>query len=314
MTMRWRKRGLIYQVDRDADWMWTHATLPIPLQLDSDTLRIFFATRDTEGRSRPTFIDVRADQPHEVLNVHDRPLLELGALGAFDDNGVMPSSVVVGADGRIFLFYIGWTRRSSVPYHLAIGLATSDDGGTSFARMAEGPIMDRAATDPFFVTTPYVLRENGQWRMWYCSSSGWLVLHANPEPVYDIKYAESQNGVDWQRPNLTCVGSRAPDEAIARPSVIRRRDGYAMWYAYRGSDGYRTNRNAAYRIGYAESGDGLQWARKDEEGGLAPSDSGWDSTMTAYPWVYEHLGTTYMLYNGDGFGKSGIGYAVLESE
>jgi hypothetical protein len=34
--------------------------------------------------------------------------------------------------------------------------------------------------------------------------------------------------------------------------------------------------------------------------------------MMAYPFVIDINHRKYMFYNGNGFGKSGIGYAVLE--
>jgi hypothetical protein len=34
--------------------------------------------------------------------------------------------------------------------------------------------------------------------------------------------------------------------------------------------------------------------------------------MIAYPYVYEYGGRKYMVYNGNGFGKSGFGFAVLD--
>jgi hypothetical protein len=77
-----------------------------------------------------------------------------------------------------------------------------------------------------------------------------------------------------------------------------------MWYASRG---------AAYRIGYAESADGLQWERKDGEAGLSVSAEGWDSEMIAYPCVFDHRGRRYMMYNGNGYGRTGIGLAVLDA-
>ena len=64
--------------------------------------------------------------------------------------------------------------------------------------------------------------------------------------------------------------------------------------------------------GYAESNDGLEWKRKDEEVGIETSDNGWDSEMLAYPYIYKHNEKIYMFYNGNGFGKSGFGYAELE--
>ena len=146
--------------------------------------------------------------------------------------------------------------------------------------------------------------------MWYSSATGWLRVGGRLEPQYEVRYAESQDGVAWRRFETTAVAAR-PGEAIARPFVVQDGDSFRMWYSYRGSDGYRTDPSQAYRIGYAVSDDGLAWRRRDDEAGLLHSESGWDSVMTAYPSVYDHDGTRFLLYNGDGFGRSGIGHAVL---
>jgi hypothetical protein len=76
-----------------------------------------------------------------------------------------------------------------------------------------------------------------------------------------------------------------------------------MWYSHRGQ---------SYRVGYAESANGIEWERKDTHSGIDVSESGWDSEMIAYPYVFEHEGTHYMLYNGDGYGRTGIGLAVFD--
>jgi hypothetical protein len=85
-----------------------------------------------------------------------------------------------------------------------------------------------------------------------------------------------------------------------------------LWYCYRGSLNYRTDKAQSYRLGYAESSDGIDWTRKDEEVGIARSDEGWDSVMMCYPYLYQHRGRKYLFYNGNGFGESGFGYAILE--
>jgi hypothetical protein len=87
-----------------------------------------------------------------------------------------------------------------------------------------------------------------------------------------------------------------------------------MWYCHRGSVDYRTDPLQSYRLGYAESRDGLGWTRLDHLVGIDRSDDGWDSVMLAYPFVYEHRGRKLLFYNGNGFGESGIGYAVLEED
>jgi hypothetical protein len=109
---------------------------------------------------------------------------------------------------------------------------------------------------------------------------------------------------------------RAPEEgALGRPCVLQDIRGlYTMWYSYRGETGFRTDRRQSYRIGYAESKDGLAWTRMDELAGIGLSDTGWDSDMVAYPYVTTiSTGRAQLFYNGNGFGRSGFGYAVQSS-
>ncbi len=310
-SVRWVKKGLIFSVDNQSEWMAHHACVPVADRVDDRVLRIYFGPRDTRGRTRTTFIEVEADNPSNVLYVHDRPVLDLGRLGTFDDSGVMPSCIV-NHEGRKYLFYIGWSPAVTVPYRNSVGLAVSDDGGLTFERVYEGPVVDRTRYEPYFCASPFAIVDEGKWKLWYASSTGFVVADGKPEPVYQIKYAESRDGGEWTRENVTCIEYEFDGEANARPSVIKENGKYRMWYCYRGSRGYRTDREQSYRIGYAESADGVGWTRMDERVGIERSDEGWDSEMMEYPFVYEHRGRKYMLYNGNGFGETGFGYAVLE--
>jgi hypothetical protein len=85
---------------------------------------------------------------------------------------------------------------------------------------------------------------------------------------------------------------------------VRDADRWRMWYSFRGQ---------AYRIGYAESDDGRRWRRQDHLAGLDVAASGWDSEMIEYPFVFDHDGQRFMLYNGNAYGGSGFGLAVQEA-
>lgn len=309
--MKWMKKGLIFKPDNNFEWMVHHACVPIANKVNDEVLRIYFGPRDKYNRTVTTFIEVEADDPSNVLYVHDKPVLSLGKLGCFDDSGAMPSCIV-NYKNKKYLYYIGWNIGVTVSYRNSIGLAVSDDGGLTFNRAYEGPVVDRTHLEPYFTASPYVIIDNGIWRMWYASCTGWIIHNNRTEPLYQIKYAQSQDGIHWIRENVTCVDYKFDKEANARPCVIKEDGIYKMWYCYRGSFDYRTNKDQSYRIGYAESTDGIKWIRKDEEAGIDRSEDGWDSEMMEYPYVYEHKGRKYMLYNGNGFGKSGFGYAVLE--
>jgi hypothetical protein len=308
--MKWLKKGVIFAANGQRPWMAHHASVPLAERVDDQRIRIYFSSRNVEGRSTVNFVEVDADDLSLVVRVHDKPVLSPGRVGAFDDSGVMPSCIVEH-EGRKFLYYIGWNLGVTVAYRLGVGLAMSDDGGLSFRRVFEGPVVDRTRHEPFFSTAPFVLVENGKWRMWYVSCTGYIRTNDKPEPVYQVKYAESVDGYEWARPNMTCIGGEFEGEAIGRPCIVRENGVYRMWYCARGSVDYRTDKKQSYRIGYAESADGLSWRRLDGLAGIERSDEGWDSIMMEYPFVFEHRGAKHMLYCGNGFGETGFGYAVL---
>lgn len=304
------KQGLIFQVKGEHPWNRTHAQVPSPDLLPNHHIRIYYSTRDERNRSLTSFVEVDAADPSRILYVHDRPILELGELGGFDDAGVMPSCIVNYEDKK-YLYYSGWNTSTTVRYRNCIGLAVSEDGGTSFRRAFRGPILDRTKDEPHLVVTPHVIIEDGLWRMWYCGCTEWTMVNGVPEPHYLIKYAESEDGVVWRRDNRVIIPYAHEAEAIGRPMVVHEDGVYKMWYSYRHVDDYRSDSRKSYRIGYAESRDNAIWERKDDQVGLELSEEGWDSEMMAYAYVLDYSGTRYMFYNGNGFGRSGFGYATI---
>jgi hypothetical protein len=307
--MRWVKKGNIFDPRDHRDWAGTHAQVPTVMVMP-DRIRVYYADRNARGQSFPTYLDVDRADPTRVIYVHKKPVMSFGKPGTFDDEGVMPAHAVPH-DGRILLYYTGWNRRVTVPYHNATGVAVSEDGGVTFRRIFDGPILDRAPLEPYLAVTPWVLEDGGRWQMWYVSGTDWIDVAGKMEPVYVIKYARSTDGLHWERPNLLSVRPHHDREAFSHPCVVKDRGVYRMWYCFRGSEDYRDGAGS-YRMGYAESRDGVSFDRRDEEVGITVSQSGWDSTMVCYPTVVSFDGRTYMFFNGNSFGQTGMGLAVLE--
>jgi hypothetical protein len=309
--MKWIKKGNIFQPNHNFEWMVSHASIPVVDRIDQETLRIYFGTRDEKGRSITTYLLTSSEEPKIVKYLHDAPILPLGRLGTFDDNGIMPSWLVNHGNVK-YLYYIGWNPQITVSYRLSIGLAISEDNGLTFSKISEGPIMDRAIDEPYFNTAPCVIIENHIWRMWYVSCTGWDIINNHPEPFYQVKYAESADGIHWRRTGKVCIDYDEFTQAIARPCVFKDQGLYRMIYSYRSTINYRNDPNQSYRLGYAESLDGLEWIRNDEEVGIDRSTEGWDSQMIEYSFYYLYKDKKYLFYNGDGFGKTGFGYAILQ--
>ena len=301
-AQRWIKKGLIFAPEENSDWLASHAALPVADRM-GEIYRIYFSGRDRYNRAQVGFFEIDLASPEKVLHVSEKPVIGLGPLGAFDDSGVT-TSWIVNHGGKKYHYYSGWSLGVTVPFYFFVGLAVSEDGGKTYQRVSPAPILERNAIDPYLTASPCVLIEDGRWRMWYVSGTGWEMKDDRPRHNYHIKYAESADGIHWHREGVVCIDFQSAEEyAIARPCVIKERDIYKMWYSYRGG---------SYRIGYAESVDGIKWIRKDRESGLDVSESGWDSEMIEYPYVFEHEGEHYMLFNGNGYGKTGIGLAIRE--
>ncbi|MBS1189582.1 MAG: hypothetical protein H6R10_1374 [Rhodocyclaceae bacterium] len=304
--MPWQQRGLIFKPEETRSWSRSHAQVPSALLL-GDRIRLYYATRDELGRSRTSFIEVDAADPSRILYDHPYPVMDLGAPGTHDEDGVMVGSMLL--EGReIWMYYTGWSRGGSVPYRVSCGLAVSRDGGLSFQRAFAGPVVDRTRYEPYMTMSPYVIKEDGLWKMWYGSGLSWTKVDNTWEPIYVIKYADSQDGRCWNQRNVLCIPQSHEFEANTRPSVLRRDNGYEMWFSYRHSVDFRDGAGA-YRIGHATSTDGLVWTRQQDPADLQPTGAGWNSAMMAYPATIIANGRRFMFFNGNGFGRSGFGFA-----
>ena len=299
-SIRWRKLGLLIRPDSRLSWAKSHCMVPTPLALESGHIRVFFSGRDQANRSNIGYATVDLDADAQVVDYSIQPVLTPGDLGCFDDNGVTPSCLKqIG--GQLHLYYIGWNPGSTVRVHLFGGLAISRDGGKTFERWSRAPIIERCITDPFLNTAPWVVDVNGGYRMYYVSGCGWVNKDL---PRYNIKMARSQDGKLWQRDGHVCIDFKdASENALARPYVIFEDGVWKMWFGHRGT---------AYRLGYAESLDGIDWERRDDLVGIDVSPSGFDSDMIEYAAVVKHKGRHFMFYNGNNYGFDGIGLAVEE--
>ncbi|MCU7835986.1 MAG: hypothetical protein KZQ83_12145 [gamma proteobacterium symbiont of Taylorina sp.] len=309
--LQWIKKGLIFQVNHNYGWMNTHAQIPTVLTLENK-LRVYFSTRTTPTESKTTFIDLDIRDPKKILYIHDKPILNNGKPGTFDEHGIMPSGVIKKEES-IYLYYSGWSQRCNFPYSNLTGLAISSDQGKTFIKIGDEPILSLNIKEPYSATSPYVFSDKNGFHLFYCSGTDWLKIDDKYEHVYDIKYASSKDAIHCFQNGKTIIQPMNKFEAITRPTILKRNKKYHMWFCYRGSDNFRDG-DDAYRIGYASSVNLKHWNREDKKAGIKVSDKGWDSKMIAYPYVVETKYGTYMFYNGNGFGQSGFGYALLKEE
>ena len=140
-----------------------------------------------------------------------------------------------------------------------------------------------------------VLKDGETYRMWF----SW-------RPRKSIALVESSDGIGWSKPVIVLApeDSTGWEDDVNRPVVVRRGDGYHMWY--NGQAGGRS------KIGYATSPDGKTWARGGAKAVLEP-EADWEKVAVMCPHVSwdEELHLYRMWYSGgEQYEPDAIGYAT----
>ncbi|MCB9767954.1 MAG: hypothetical protein H6752_07130 [Candidatus Omnitrophica bacterium] len=301
--MKWKKLGNLYAPEPLHPKLVSHAANPLPIHLEGDLFRVFYSGRDDKKRSSVGYVDVDIAKGKTVY-VHQEPVFEHGADGSFYSHGVSIGNCYE-ADGNRYILFMGWQCPPGEHWRGEVGrLILTSEG--SLELEGDRPFMPLDKTDPISLSYPWVEGEgNNNYRMWYGSTVNWDA--GNGEMVHVIKAATSEDGHQWSRLGVSVPYEVGVAQAFSRPTVVREPSGECrMWFSYRSGTG------TTYRIGHAFSPDGEDWELRLQETGIDVSDSGWDSEMIEYPFVLRHQGHLYMLYNGNGYGQSGFGLAILD--
>ncbi|HPC82305.1 MAG TPA: hypothetical protein P5234_02380 [Thermoanaerobaculaceae bacterium] len=239
-------------------------------------------------------------------------VLQSGTAGAWDDDGVVCSAVLV--EGGVFkMWYTG--RGTSGPVN-QIGYATSSDG-VAWTKYPGNPIMTvggAGAWDSARVREATVVRLGSTYHMWYAGTQS--------HPVYRIGYATSPDGLTWTKHPANPVLSAGPagawdDDTVYAPQVVHHGGTFHMWYS--AGDG-TTPQN--WQIGYATScdQDGVAWVKDPANPvlGIGANPSWECGDSVDFNFVFNDGGVWTMYYSGAssrcGGGDYQIGRAVLAGE
>lgn len=222
-------------------------------------------------------------------------------------------------DTHWLLYYCAWGRSVDGKLPNTTGLAISKDRGATWRYHEQHPIipLDRPY-DAEGTGSVWVLREHDRFRMYYTSigryfarPEGVATGHGNTIPEVGIGYAESEDGIHWEKPvDQLVVAPRGfgitPYEYIcSKPCVIHDGSRYTMWVNTYGT---------AYRVHRLTSTDGLHWEWGERVGPDGELDVGaacsFDDEQRSYPTILSANGKRHCWFTGNGFGKTGMGYAV----
>lgn len=300
--MKWNKLGQIFQVDSKHPKLLTHAANPLAILLQGDIYRIFYSGRDGDNKSSVGYVDIDIIS-QEVANYPDNVAFEYGEKDSFYSHGVSIGNMYRQGDKNYILF-MAWQIPKDGHWRGDVGQIQLSEDLSNLSLSANNPFMVSDDEDKISLSYPWVMFHEGIYKMWYGSTGTWDA--GNGEMLHVIKYATSTDGKNWEKQGQAIPSEIGQAQAFSRPTVIIQDGLYHMWYSYRSGTGQ------TYRIGYSTSEDGLKWVNHLDNPGINVSENGWDSEMICYPYVFSHKEQTYMLYNGNGYGREGFGLAVLD--
>jgi hypothetical protein len=301
----WMKKGLVYAPCIPEFSFGSHPTI---IHVKDDLHVTAFTCRDANQRSH-IFLSYAEVQGGEIRLIGQPKLaLRPGDYGFFDCDGVISGCLIRDRE-QVYLYFVGWQNLPDSLWICDTGRAVLDVDSLTLEKEFLGPVFGRDKHHPLFAAaTAFYITDDDVWHTWYNSGIKWERTKNGWHHYYGLHHASSQDGIDWNRdPGFVIPFADKYEYAFGRPSVVKWGDTFHMWFAHRATKQIKT-----YRIGYANSKDGLNWDRDDSLSGIDVSNEGWDSEMICYPYVFTHDGISYMLYNGNSYGKTGFGVAVLE--
>ncbi|MBG6161787.1 hypothetical protein IWQ48_000846 [Labrenzia sp. EL_13] len=305
MIKKWTKLGQIYEPDPVGRHpkLLTHAANPLAIHQEADIFRIFYSGRDERNRSSVGAVDIDIVQ-RKIVRDYYNPFFEHGPENSFFADGVSIGNSYK-ANGVQYILFMGWQASQNAHWRGDVGrlIVTLDH---RLKLDSQQVFLGIDSVDPISLSYPWVRSASlDKYEMWYGSTLTWDA--GNDEMLHVINYATSRDGRKWDRHGLAVPFQIGVAQAFSRPSVVTgTRDSLEMWFSYRSGTGEK------YRIGYARSVNGITWELELENAGIDVSCDGWDSEMIEYPFVFDHGDKRYLLYNGNGYGKTGFGLAVQE--
>lgn len=288
----------------------THASHPCVIEIGKNTYVLAFSSRK-KMRSHIFLSKIKIIDNKIKFIKKPRMALSPSKPGYFDSEGLL-SCCMVKNKKKIYLYYTGWQNIQSGLWHCDTGRAIIDEKKLTAKREFDGPIFGRDKDNPIFAAATTVFIDKNKWISWYNSGIKWTKKKNTWHPLYGIHYATSNDGIKWKSyPGLIIPLKNKYEHSFGRPTVIKNKNIFHMWFAYRGSKKFST-----YRIGYAFSKDGRKWIRKDSKSGIdvSKNKNDWDGDAVTYPYVFQNRGKLIMLYNGNNYGLSGFGYAIEETD
>ena len=286
---------------------WTHLSNPYIYTSHLGEITLFYASRDTEGRSHVWGVDIIEQKGSLRAAGKPKHFFSPGRKGDFDADGVVPSTVVANG-GETLLYYVGWQLLPNGLYQTALGLARANPEDMKFTRLSQTPVLGKSEWDPISVGASDVSwdKEASVWQAIYETNLEWTSKNPKTGYRFGFRRAISSDGVTWE-PEEALLLIPDKNETFASPRLMAA-EGTKCYLLFA-----RKKRGMHYSLNMlATENQGPLWNWLECELKVS-SGQKWDDQEQTYPsnMFKGSNGQIFTAYNGNAYGKTGIGIFTL---
>lgn len=303
--MAWQDLGIILRVNNLFPWAASHCYVPTAIELDN-VIRIFTAFWDVSMYGRLGYVDICKNNPSNIINISEDPILEDACLGAFDQDGVTPLSALK-IDDKIYLYYAGWKKYNLAHkrYTLFTGLAIGSISSNKFIRYSNEAILGPRHEFDHLRTGCMVMNDNNIWRNWFASYDKSIIINNKNTPAYNLVLATSQDGINWENEEVVFSLVEGSIMGYGRSAIWKKDNIYHGLFPVRSWNGKYSN------ILYSTSADAINWRPLSDNGmAFTTSHTCDQQSEVCFPSIIAQKDRILMFYNGNDFGREGLRLAI----
>lgn len=278
----------------------SHLANPTPFYLGGNIVRIFFSSRNLKNKAGITFIDLDIDR-FELLNNKLNILFKAeGYTNTYFRDGISLGNIF-SHKMRYFLSFMGWDISSKSPWEGRVGIAEIDPFSPSLLYISDTPIIETFEHVDSSLSYPMVRAINDELHIWYGNTLKKDAGNGDMLHTIHLSILKSDNSLEHKGQVIDYEIGKS--QAFSRPTILEHNGTLNMLYSVRGIS---TN----YRIKRVVSNDGFTWEKADFQ--LIGTNHLGEQEMQCYPYLITIADKVFLFYNGNEYGRSGMGIAILE--
>jgi hypothetical protein len=274
----------------------TYISNPVVVSIDTHICRLFFNSRDKNNRSEVYSVDFDVRNFSLIKGSFKMQLAVSEATPDYCRDGISLGSYF-NIDSKSFIGFMGWKVPKDLHWVGEVGLLEIDKKW-NVSGISKSPWIPVSDSDPISLSYPAVSHVLGESFVWYGTTKSWDF--GNGEMLHIIEKSLIQSDGSTSKTGDKIEFEIGSAQAFSRPTYINFKGRNLIGYSVRG------NRDK-YRIGIREvieSGCSSKFGRVEY---FTSGIEDWENQMVEYPYFFKHEDSLYMFYNGNSFGKTGVG-------